>query len=711
MGYIIGIDVGGTFTDLLFMNPETKEQIINKSPTTVHDPSIGVINGLQGFADKLQLSVSELLARTDLIVHGTTVTTNAVLTNTGAKTALLTTLGFRDVLHMRRGVRSRENLFNNKYVAPPALVPRELRFTVNERMNKQGEILKEVNEEEIIHVIERLKEEGIEAVAISFMHAYANTENEDKVKKLVEEHMPEAFVTTSTEVAPIIRFYNRTSTAVMNAYTGPILKKYITNLVNKLEEREFNGTLLIMQSNGGVNNAETIKKQPATTLLSGPAAGPVAGGTFAKASGYDHALVVDMGGTSFETSIVRDGNVTITKEGEINRNIISLPMAEIHTIGSGGGSIAYLDDGGFLKVGPKSAGASPGPVCYDKGGTEPTTSDANLLLGYLNSDYFLGGQMKLNKEAAEKAIDEKIARPLGISVEEAAYGIFSISNLNMANGIKKVTVEKGYDPREFPLVVAGGAGPIHAAMIAHELGIKEIIIPRFSSVLCAVGMLSSKLSHDYLKSFHTNWNNIERKDLYEAVREEIADGRNMLSAEGVPVHEQIIKVGLDLRYKGQHFEVTVEIDEALLLDGDKAQIEQLFHEEHRRLYGFDMESHEIELINIRVSCQGKHTEFSIQEIPPANGSTEKYLKNRRSVYDPILKRFVETPIYDGEEMGAGCKIVGPAVIELVTTTIVVPYQFEVVTESNGNFLLTYKGVENDGSNTRIGHIQSTQINL
>ena len=691
MTYSIGIDVGGTFTDLLWMDSKSKKQMINKTPTIVNDPSIGVMNGLTEIAEKLSISVAELLSKTDLVVHGTTVTTNAVLTNNGANTALITTKGFRDILHMRRGVRSRENLFNNKYVAPPALVPRELRLTIDERVNKNGEVLKSVDKEEMQSIIQTLKDNNVESVAISFMHSYSNLENERIVREMIEEQLPNVFITTSTEVAPIIRLYNRTSTAVMNAYAGPILKKYITSLVDKLETNKFSGNLLIMQSNGGVTNAEIVKKLPATTLLSGPAAGPVAAGTFAKASGYENALVVDMGGTSFEASIVRDGSVTITKEGEINRNSLSLPMADIHTIGSGGGSIAYIDDGGMLKVGPQSAGATPGPVCYSKGGTEPTTSDANLILGYLSPDYFLGGTMELDKKTAGEVMYEKIAKPLNLSLEEAAHGIFSISNLNMANGIKAITVENGYDPREFPLVVAGGAGPIHAAMIAYELGIKEIVIPRFSSVLCAVGMLSSMLRHDYMKSFHSLWKGTDFTNVYGAVKAEIKEGREALVQEGVPVPEQTVKIGLDLRYVGQHFEVTIEFDESLLKNNKKDEVEQMFHDEHNRLYGFEMKGREIEMLNIRVSCQGKHTDYKIQNIADATVITEKYIKNRREIYEPILKKLVEVPVYDGEIMGSGCHIQGPAVFELVTTTIIIPHNFKLTTESSGNLLLKQIG--------------------
>lgn len=693
MGYVIGIDVGGTFTDLLLMDSSTGRQTINKTLTIVEDPSVGVMNGLGGYAEMLDITVNELLSQTSLIVHGTTVTTNAVLTNNGSKTALVTTEGFRDVLQMRRGVRSRDNLFNNKYVAPPSLVPRDLRIGVTERMDKDGSVMMAVDEDQIIEIAERLKSEKVEAVAISFMHSYANDYHEQRVKKIIETHLPDAFTTISTEVVPIIRLYDRTSTAVMNAYAGPILNQYITNLVGKLESHDFDGNLLIMQSNGGVNNAETVKKLPVTTLLSGPAAGPVAGGKFAESSGYNNAIVVDMGGTSFEASIVRDGNVSIRKTGDINKNSISLPMADIHTIGSGGGSIARVNDGGLLKVGPESAGATPGPVSYGRGGTEPTTSDANLVLGYLNEGYFLGGSMRLDKTAARDAIEEKIAEPTDLSTEEAAFGIYSISNLNMASGIKDVTVENGYDPREFPLVVAGGAGPVHAAMIARELGINEIIIPRFSSVLCAVGMLSSMLRHDYLRSHYRKWSDVNHKTLYKVIEDDVEEGKALLSAEGVAEDEQLIIIGLDLRYLGQHFEVTVEFDISLLLNKKREDVEELFHKEHQRLYGFDLRGHEMELINIRVSCQGEHTEFSIQEINDADREVSGYLKNTREMYDPVRREFIDTNVYDGEKMGAGCTVDGPAIIELVTTTIVVPYTFQVKTERNGNFLMTDKGSE------------------
>ncbi|MCQ6277068.1 hydantoinase/oxoprolinase family protein [Bacillus sp. V3B] len=686
--FTIGIDVGGTFTDLLLINLTTKEQIIEKTSSTPTDPSIGVTNGLDNLAKKLRITTQELLGNTSLIVHGTTVTTNAVLTSNGAKTGLLTTKGFRDVLQMKRGVRSRQHLYNNKYMAPEPLVTRDLVVGIDERTNAEGRIIKDIDEKEILEALNWFKEEGVESIAICYMHSYANPENEIKTKRIVEQYMPEAYVTVSTDVSSIIRLYNRVSTSAMNAYVGPILKAYMDQLMAKLESKGFtNGELLIMQSNGGVTNPVTVSKLPATTVLSGPAAGPVSGSAFARASGFDKAIVIDMGGTSFEASIIENGEVNIRREGEINRNLISLPMVSIHTIGSGGGSIAWIDSGGLLQVGPQSAGASPGPACYGRGGELPTCSDANLLLGYLNPGYFLGGDMSLDASLAEAAVKDYIAGALNMSVEEAAFGIYQISNLNMANGVKEVTIQNGQDPRNFPLVVAGGAGPIHAAMIARELDISEIIIPTFSSVLCAVGMLASQLRHDYVKSFHRTWGKADFADILEILADDKVQGTKALISEGVSENQQIVKVGLDMRYVGQHYEVAIEVDEDIVLQNDRELVENEFHKEHEKLYGFDLRGHEIEVINIRLSCRGDFVQFSPRTIESMNPEEKLNVKHYRKMFDPVQKLMVEVPVYDGDHMKAGAEIAGPAIVELTTTTIIVPSEFEMELDVNGNFIM------------------------
>lgn len=693
--FTIGTDVGGTFTDFLVLNSEDDTQLINKVLTTPDDPSVGVLNGINGIADRLSMTTEQLLNQTKLIVHGTTVTTNAILTSTGARTGLITTKGFRDVLQMRRGIRSREHLYNNKYIAPPPLVTRDLVIGINERTDLSGTILREVDEDEIVKAVEWFKEEGVQSVAVCLMHSYANPANERKAKELLQRWMPDAFVTISSDVCSIVRLNNRVSTVVMNAYVGPILEKYMDRLVEKLTKGGFNGELLIMQSNGGVTNPTTISQVPATTVLSGPTAGPISGDAFAQSCGYEKAIVVDMGGTSFEASIVQDGQVFIKKEGEINRNLISLPMASIHTIGSGGGSIAWIDSGGMLQVGPQSAGASPGPACYMQGGTLPACSDANLVLGYLNPSFFLGGLMALSENLARHAIADHIAKPLGMSVEEAAFGIYQISNLNMANGVKEVTVQNGLDPREFPLVVAGGAGPIHAAMIARELQISDIIIPKFSSVLCAVGMLASNLRHDFLRNHQMAWSNVNLRDVRDALENDRMAGKKALITEGVEENDHLIMVGLDMRYIGQHFEVMIEVPENYILSDKKGEVEERFHEEHERLFGFHLRGHEIELINLRLSCRGNRAQFVPQTMEVMQPGERVIPKEHRSVYDPVLRKMTDSAIYDGEEMKAGAIIEGPAVIELITTTIVVPYQFTVYLEKHGNFIMKDNALSSD----------------
>lgn len=689
--YTIGIDVGGTFTDFLVLNSENEEQLIEKSSTTPHDPSFGVLNGLASIAARLSLDTASLLERTSLIVHGTTVTTNAVLTGRGAKTGLITTEGFRDVLQMRRGVRSREHLYNNKYMAPPSLVSRDLVVGVPERTHLSGEILREVKREDVERAVALFREEGVQSVAICFMHAYANPDNERKTKEIVQELMPEAFVSISTEVSPIVRLYNRVSTVAMNAYVGPVLKSYIDMLVDKLREAGFtNGELLIMQSNGGVTNPVNVARIPASTVLSGPAGGPVSGSAFAVSCGRKDAIVVDMGGTSFEASIIQNGQVTIKKEGEINRNLISLPMASIHTIGSGGGSIAWIDQGGLLQVGPQSAAAVPGPACYGRGGTLPTCSDADLVLGYLNPDYFLGGGMGLDRDKAEEAIRTHIAEPLGMTVEEAAYGIYQISNLNMANGVKEVTVQNGYDPRDFPLVVAGGAGPVHAAMIAYELQMPEIIIPKFSSVLCAVGMLASNLRHDYVKSYNKSWSNADFSEISSILADDRSEGMHALQLEGVSENGREVLIGLDMRYSGQHYEVTIEVPESIFTQGGKDEVENAFHQEHDRLFGFHMKGHEVEVINVRLSCRGNRAQFSPQSIESMAPGERLQPKNSRQMYDPIKRQMALTGVYDGETMKAGAEIEGPAIVELTTTTIIVPSGFRLSLGTHGNFIMQYQ---------------------
>ncbi|MCX7170112.1 MAG: hydantoinase/oxoprolinase family protein, partial [Proteobacteria bacterium] len=479
MNYRIGVDVGGTFTDFLLIDSAGVSSVF-KTSSTPKDPSIGVLDGLAEMAKYVGLSLQEFAAKIDLIVHGTTVTTNAVLTGNGVKTGLLTTAGFRDILEMRRGYR--EEIYNNKLTPPKPLVPRDLRLPVTERINAAGEVVTPLDMASLRAAATQLKQEKVAAVAICFMHSYANPVHEQAAKKVVAEILPEAYLTVSSELLPQARMYERVSTAALNCYIGPILKRYLTALQLNLKNIGFTGVLLIMQSNGGVATPESTADTAVMTLLSGPASGPVAGIAFAGVQGFENCMTVDMGGTSFDAAVVQKGVPLLRSEGWINRQRLALPMLDIHTIGAGGGSIGWIDDGGLLRMGPQSAGADPGPACYGRGGKLPTCTDANLVLGYLDPNYFLGGRMKLDLAAARQAIETHIAKPLKLSLEDAAAGMYHVMNINMAAGLREITVSRGIDPREYPLVVAGGAGPIHGALIAQELEIPLILVPKESSI-------------------------------------------------------------------------------------------------------------------------------------------------------------------------------------------------------------------------------------
>ncbi|NMA69097.1 MAG: hydantoinase/oxoprolinase family protein, partial [Desulfitobacterium sp.] len=489
--YTLAIDTGGTFTDFALL--DNKKGIIEnyKINSTPKDPSIGIINGIELIAQTKSLDSGTFLSRVQMIVHGTTVTTNAVLTAQGAKTALVTTKGFRDILEMRRGIRP--TFFNNKYQAFKPLVPRNLRFGVEERITASGAELIPLNKNELELIGRQLQAKGIEAIAVCFMHSYLNPSHEEEAKDILQELLPRAYITISSEILPQPRLYERVSTTVINSYVGPLLKNYLESLLGKLRQLHFTGNFFVVTSNGGAAIPELVSKMPAATLLSGPAAGPIAALNLSQKAGYPNCITMDMGGTSFEASLIKDGIPMTSRQAEVNSNALALPMLDIRTIGAGGGSIAWLDSGDFLHTGPQSAGAFPGPASYNLGGTEPTITDAALVLGLLDPDRFLNGRFPLAVDKAYQAIEKHIANPLNISVGDAAWGIYQVAITNMANSLKELTVQRGFDPREFLLVVGGGAGPLHCAYLARQLEIPTMLIPNESSIMCAYGMLLTDL--------------------------------------------------------------------------------------------------------------------------------------------------------------------------------------------------------------------------
>ena len=692
MSLKIGVDVGGTFTDFLVTRGGDEPRVY-KVFSTPADPSIGLMNGLTEIAASLGRSLEELAPVIDTIVHGTTVTTNAVLTNTGATTALITSSGLRDALEMRRGVR--EEQYNNRYTNVPPLVPRYLRAGARGRLDRAGEEIEPLAASDVAAAVAQFKAQGVEAVAICFMNAFANPDHEQRAAELVRAEMADAYLTVSTDLLPSIRFYDRVSTTVLNSYVGPKLSSYLENLLRRLGEVGFGGILLIMQSNGGVVSPEAAREQAAVTLLSGPAAGPGAGLGYARIHDHRDCITVDMGGTSFDAALVRDETPIVVTEGEINRYRIALPMLDINTIGAGGGSIGWIDEGGLLRMGPQSAGADPGPACYGKGGTKPACTDADLILGYLDPEFFAGGKIKLDVAAARQAIESHVAEPMGMAIEEAAAGMYRVINTNMAQGVREITIKRGFDPREFPMVVAGGAGPLHSCMISQELDIPMFIVPRESSIFCAAGMLMSDLKHDYVRTFVSRFGDIDWTVLAGLFDDMIAAGEAQLAEEKIPEDQRRFTAKFDCRYVKQYHEVSFPVPLETIRAADAEAIQADFHAEHNRMYGYSLEDQgtPVEVINVRLQAVGVTDKPEYREEAYAGEDASAALKRERNVYVPEEAAFRTVPIYDGHVTRFGHRIAGPALIEQVNTTIFLSASYDCVCDKYGSFAVYQKGRE------------------
>jgi N-methylhydantoinase A len=689
MKYKIGIDVGGTFTDFLLTMEDATTQIY-KVLSTPDDPSIATMEGVQEMARDRGISTKEFLRDVTVIVHGTTVTTNAVLTYTGAKTGLLTTHGVRDAVEMRRGIR--EEQYNNRYQNVDPLVERYLRYPIRERLDYKGDVLVPMNERDVDDAAGLFLKEGVEAIAICFMNSFANKDHEEVAGKIIRERVPEAYLTVSSDLLPSIRFYDRISTTVLNSYVGPILKGYLNSLLEKLKGDEYRGVLLIMQSNGGVISPEGAIDNAAVTLLSGPAGGPIAGIAYTSIQGYDDCITMDMGGTSFDTALIKDKTPFVTTVGEINRLRLALPMLNVVTIGAGGGSVGWIDEGGLLRMGPKSAGAKPGPACYDLGGEDPTCTDADLVLGYLDKDYFAGGKMALNLAKAESAIREKIADKLKLDLYEAAVGMYQVINVNMAAAVREVSVKQGQDPRDFPLVVAGGAGPNHACMIALELEIPVMIIPRESSIFCAAGMLMSDLKHNFVRTYPILLQDVDGGRFTSLFDEMRGEGLSLLQLEKITEERVECVYSVDMRYVKQYHEVNVEVTREEVEKGDFESMARKFHPQHNKLYGYSLEEQgtRIELINMRLVCIGKteKPEFMVDDY--AGEDPSPAFKKKRRVFLPRQGKFTNVDVFDGFKLHYGNRIEGAAVIEQVNTTTFVTPEYSILVDKYGSYTMYLK---------------------
>ena len=681
----VGVDTGGTFTDCVVIDELGKIHTF-KELSTPKDPSIGLYNVVRKAAENFGKSLEEFLKEMDFFAHGTTVATNTLLTHTGAVTGMILTEGFRDTLEMRRA--HKDNIWDLFLPVPEPLVPRYLRLGVNERIDYRGAVYRELDEESVRKACRELKKNKVEAVAVCTLFSFLNPVHEEKIRAIVKEELPDTFISISSEVLPQIREYERSSTTAANAYVGPKLTVYLQNLERKLKDDGLSRAFYVTASNGGVMTADTAIRHASATLLSGPAAGAVGAVFFAELLDRRNLILMDMGGTSFDVSLINNGRLTLSTEGEIAGYRVAKPMIDINTIGAGGGSIAWLDKGGMLKVGPASAGSDPGPICYDLGGSEPTVTDANLLLGYLNEHYFLGGEMQVDKKKAGEHTLEKIARPLGLDVANAAAGIFKIINQNMADAAKVVSVQRGHDPREYSLVSAGGACSIHACKIAEEIGSTTVIVPRAASVFCALGMLESDIKLDNVKTYNATIPGIDLDDFNSVIEKVEAKALSELLQEGVEKERSTLLRHLDMRYVGQHHEVTVDIPHGCRIEEKHVKgMAEAFHNAHEKLYTYATPENPVEIMGLRITAVGSVDNAMIEEARLSEESIESAFKNTRKVFFEEEGDFLDTPVYDRGKLVPGMSVQGPAVIEERITTVIVHPRWRMEVDSYGNIIM------------------------
>ncbi len=692
MNYLLGIDVGGTFTDFIEVDRDGNVRIV-KTPSTPARPADGVLEGLRRLAEE-SATIEAYLSAVELIVHGTTITTNAVITGNYAKTGYVTTKGFRDILNSRRGLK--RNAFTAKESPPKPIVPQHLVRTVDERLDRDGNVLVALDEDDVRAAAAHFREEGVKAVAVNYLFSFLDGTHEARTREILEDELPGAYITISSRVLPQVRMYERGSTTVFNACVGPLLRAYITDLQDELASAGFAGRLLTMQSNGGVMSPEVVKDFGANTLLSGPASGPVAALFFARPHRLVDLITLDMGGTSLDVCLVRDGRASITNASEVGEYSLALPSLDINAMGAGGGSIASVDDGGMLTVGPESAGAQPGPVAYGMGGTRPTVTDANLVLGYLNPDYFLGGERRLVIEPARAAIDEHVARPMGLDGVRAASGIVELVNSQMANGVRQVSIARGFDAREAALVVAGGAGPLHACGIAGELDLELVLVPKSCSVLCATGMLTTNLRHDLVRFAPLRLDtgaDAGAAEVLNALRTElIASGEKLFDEESVAARRRRFEFTCDMQFEGQFNVLETPIgalDKGALGDSDIADIKRVFAEHHTRVYGYSIPDTPIEIQTVRLAAIGVRDDPPFRPIAAGERAPEAARKDTRATWFGGAE--VATPIYEGGKLEAGNEIAGPAIVEEPTTTVKIDPGWTLKVDEIGSYLLWRDG--------------------
>ena len=667
MSWIAGIDVGGTFTDLLALDPKSGEVRLAKVPTTPQNQAFGVLSALQ----EAKLSLSEI----GLLIHGTTTTTNALLERKLAMTGLITTRGFRDVLELGRRTRPTPYGLTGRF---EPLIPRELRLEVTERMDAEGGVVTPLNEKELRDAIKTLAGMGCDALVIHFLHSYINPAHERRALEVARETWPNAYITAGHRLLSEYREYERGVTAAVNASVQPVLDRYLKTLTDELGKRGFKADLLVMQGNGGTISAPLASETAVNTVMSGPASGIIAAAVSTAAAGFSHAITYDMGGTSTDVGLIRDGVPEVSSELEIEYAMpVHVPMVDVHTIGAGGGSIASIGEDGLLRVGPQSAGANPGPICFARGGTEPTITDANLLLGRLNADKLLGVEGTVNLQRLREIFEEKIGKPLGMDAIGAAAAIIRIANDKMASAIRMVSLSRGHDPRDFVLFPFGGAGPLHAAALARELGIPRLLVPARPGITNALGCAVADLRRDYVNTVNQPVASLDTGIVGRILQAQVAEGRKLLEREAIAIESVRLLHSADMQFQGQSHLLSVPLPRP---EAGRDELQQLFEKAYFGRFGVELPEIRAVLVNLHTAVIGKRKRHDM-----------KLLKNRPFEKPPMRKvwfddRWVDTPVYQREALPA--KLEGPAVIEQLDCTTVLEPGNRAEVDALGNLVVT-----------------------
>ncbi len=668
----VGVDSGGTFTDICMFDEATGNIHVWKVSSTPQDPSMGIATGIkQGLHEVSR--VANRNVEVTYFGHGTTVATNALIVGRGAETGMITTAGFRDVLELRR--QKRDSLYDLQTDKPEILAKRDKRLEVHERVLFDGSILAPLNETEVRTAARRLRDTGIRAIAVCFLFSYLEPRHEQMVKRILAEEIPDAFISVSHEVAPEFREYERFSTTVVNAYLGPIMQRYLSLLRPRLAEIGVSAPAHLTQSNGGIISSESAQRFPARTVLSGPAAGVMGALALGRLASIGYIITFDMGGTSTDVSLIEGGKPQMANDAVVHGYPLKLPMLDIHTVGAGGGSIASIDAGGLLRVGPRSAGADPGPICYDCGNTdEPTVTDANVVLQVLNPTHLLNGRLAINQAKAKRAI-ARLGERLGLDVMETAQGIISVVVANMAKAIRVISVERGYDPRDYAMLAFGGAGPIHAVRLAHALDIPRVIVPKYPGILCALGLL--------LTDLRTSTSLTRLRPLTNEHADLIAQDFAMLDAraaawfeeERIEPDRRSVSCSIDMRYGGQGYELNIPCPAARIDAAALADLRAAFERAHQQAYGYVAEGEPIQATTLRVDAVGLVPKAEFQPQPPTTTPVADAIAGSRKVWLPECGGFTDCPIYDRARLGNGHVLTGPAIVDQMdSTTLVLPDQ-------------------------------------